>query len=315
MKLILDLDTGIDDALALTYALGHPEAEVIGVTTTFGNVTIEQATSNTLNLLSLLNSQHIPVFEGAAFPWGATEYQTTDDLHRVHGFNGVGNVKLPESKETRNTESAVDFFLRAAKTYGNDLTIVTAGPLTNLAEAIKKDTEAISKVGHIVMMAGALTVPGNLTPFAEANILNDPLAAKFVFNSGVPFTMVGLDVTLQTMITQRDIEQWSNIPTKAAQAIAEMTSYYYTNEYSEKEFGGALHDPLAVEVALNPAILTQVLPINLTVETAGPSVGRTIGELTALNNPVKMATVGLSVDSLAFLERFLAVTSQVLSNN
>lgn len=315
MKLILDLDTGIDDALALTYALGHPEAEVIGVTTTFGNVTIEQATSNTLNLLSLLNSQHIPVFEGAAFPWGATEYQTTDDLHRVHGFNGVGNVKLPESKETRNTESAVDFFLRAAKTYGNDLTIVTAGPLTNLAEAIKKDNEAISKVGHIVMMAGALTVPGNLTPFAEANILNDPLAAKFVFNSGVPFTMVGLDVTLQTMITQRDIEQWSNIPTKAAQAIAEMTSYYYTNEYSEKEFGGALHDPLAVEVALNPAILTQVLPINLTVEAAGPSVGRTIGELTALNNPVKMATVGLSVDSLAFLERFLAVTSQVLSNN
>ncbi len=315
MKLILDLDTGIDDALALTYALGHPEAEVIGVTTTFGNVTIEQAISNTLNLLSLLNSQHIPVFEGAAFPWGVTEYQTTDDLHRVHGFNGVGNVKLPESKGIRNTESAVDFFLRAAKTYGNDLTIVTAGPLTNLAEAIKKDTEAISKVGHIVMMAGALTVPGNLTPFAEANILNDPLAAKFVFNSGVPFTMVGLDVTLQTMITQRDIEQWSNIPTKAAQAIAEMTSYYYTNEYSEKEFGGALHDPLAVEVALNPAILTQVLPINLTVETAGPSVGRTIGELTALNNPVKMATVGLSVDSLAFLERFLAVTSQVLSNN
>lgn len=315
MKLILDLDTGIDDALALTYALGHPDAELVGVTTTFGNVTIDQATSNTLDLLSLLAQEHIPVFEGAAFPWGSTAYQTTDDLHRVHGFNGIGNVILPKSRQTKEEESAVEFFLRAAETYGNELTIVTAGPLTNLAEAIKKDAKAMNKVGQIVMMAGALTIPGNLSPFAEANILNDPLAAKFVFTSGVPFTIVGLDVTLQTMITQKDLEQWSKIPTKAAQAITEMTAYYYTNEYSGKEFGGALHDPLAVEAALNPAILTQVLSINLTVETEGPSVGRTIGELAGLNSSVKTARVGLSVDSDNFLKRFFEITSQVLSEN
>lgn len=315
MKLILDVDTGIDDALALTYALGHPEAELVGVTTTFGNVRIDQATSNTLDLLSLLSQDYIPVYEGAAFPFGSTDYQTTDNLHRVHGFNGVGNVKLPKSKQTKETESAVDFLLRAADTYGNELTIVTAGPLTNLAEAIKKDANTMNKVGQIVMMAGALTIPGNLSPFAEANILNDPLAAKFVFTSGMPFIMVGLDVTLQTMITQKDIEQWTKLPTKAARAVTEMTTYYYTNEYSGKEFGGALHDPLAVEVALNPAILTQVLPINLTVETEGASVGRTIGELTRLNNSVKTARVGLSVDSTSFLKRFFEITSQVLSEN
>ncbi|MGG5316657.1 nucleoside hydrolase [Enterococcus sp. AZ072] len=315
MKLILDLDTGIDDALALTYALGHPEAEVIGVTTTFGNVILEQATANTLDLLSLLKQEDTPVFEGAAFPWGTADYQTTDDLHRVHGFNGIGNVSLLKSKRISESESAVDFFLRAAETYGNELTIVTAGPLTNLAEAIKKDAEVMNKVGRIVMMAGALTIPGNLSPFAEANIYNDPLAAEFVFTSGVSFTMVGLDVTLQTMITQKDMEQWTTIQTETAQAITEMTTYYYTNEYGEGEFGGALHDPLAVEVALNPEILTETLAINLTVETAGPSIGRTIGELARLNQPLKTAVVGLSVDSPQFLERFFTVTSQILANN
>ncbi|MBO1306583.1 nucleoside hydrolase [Enterococcus sp. 669A] len=314
MKLILDLDTGIDDALALTYALGQPEAELIGVTTTFGNVTIDKAVKNTLDLLALLNREDVPVFRGSVFPWGSNSYQTTDDLHRVHGLNGIGNVVLLESSKAVQSQSAVDFLIESAENFGEDLTIVTAGPLTNLAEAIKKNSTAMSKVGRIVMMAGALTIPGNLSPFAEANVLNDPLAAKFVLESGISFTMIGLDVTLQTMIDQKDIKQWQTIPTNAAKAITEMTTYYYTNEYSGEEFGGALHDPLAVAAAIDPAILTQVLPINLTVETTGPSIGRTIGDLTGLNNPIKSAAVGLAVDSTAFLEDFFTITNNFLMN-
>ncbi|MGM0212507.1 nucleoside hydrolase [Enterococcus sp. AZ109] len=314
MKLILDLDTGIDDALALTYALGQPDVDLIGVTTTFGNVTIDQAIKNTLNLLSLLKREEVPVFKGSSFPWGTSDYHTTEDLHRVHGVNGIGNVELPESSKEVQQQAAIDFILQSAEVFGEELIIVTAGPLTNLAEAIKKNPTAMKKVGKIVMMAGALTIPGNLSLFAEANVLNDPLAAKFVLESNISFTMIGLDVTLQTMIDYQDIKQWQAIPTKAAKAITEMTTYYYTNEYSGEEFGGALHDPLAVAAAIQPALLTQVLPINLTVETEEPSIGRTIGDMNRLNNSVKNAVVGLAIDSNAFLDDFFTITNRILMN-
>lgn len=313
MKMILDLDTGIDDALALTYALGLTDTALIGVTTVFGNVTIDKAVKNTLNILELLGREDIPVFEGAASPAAADSYQTSALLHQVHGKNGIGNVELGEPKNKKSKTSAVEFIINSAQKFAEDLTLVATGPLTNLAEAIKKDPDAVRKIGKIVIMGGALTVPGNTSIFAEANIHNDPDAAKYVFESGIPLILVGLDVTLKTMITKADIVPWTSLDTKAGQAITALTTYYYKNEYRDSNIGGAMHDPLAVEVAVNPDIVTNAIPVNLTVETDGASAGRTIGSLDRLNQKDKNTLVCVDVDSETFINKFTKTMHAVLS--
>lgn len=311
-KLIMDLDTGIDDALAIAFALRYEEVVIIGVTTSFGNVTLENATKNSINLLDLLNHRDIPVFEGAACPWGTTTYEPAPHLYHIHGDNGIGNVVLGEIKRLPNEQSAVDFIIESAKKYGEHLILYTAGPMTNLAEAIKEDKEAIRNISKIVSMASALTVPGNVNPFAEANIHRDPKAAKYVFESDVEMILVGLDVTLKTMIKGSDISSWHSIKTKASEAITELATYYYTNEFDDEEIGGAMHDPLAIEVALNPSIVTEAVKVNLTVETEGIAAGRTIGNLDLLKREFKNMTVCLDVDSDTFTKRFIDKVAQVL---
>ncbi|GCF94371.1 ribosylpyrimidine nucleosidase [Enterococcus florum] len=310
-KIILDLDTGIDDALALAYVLGQ-EAELIGVTTTFGNVLVERATENTLDLLDLFGNETIPVFEGAAHPWGATKYRLSDLVLRVHGQNGLGNVALPRSKRKKELQTGSQFLIEAAKQYGQDLILVATGPMTNLAEAIQLEKAAIETIGRIVIMGGALTVPGNSTKFAEANIYNDPLAANYVLESGIPVTIVGLDVTLKTLISGAPIRAWKQSETFAGKVMAQMAEYYYTNEYENQDIGGAMHDPLAAAIALDPALATHLLPINLTVETAGVSAGRMIGTLPGLLETEKNAQVCLDIDSDTFISRFVQTVDQVI---
>lgn len=157
MKILLDLDTGIDDALALTYAIGLPDVELLGVTTTFGNVTVETAVKNTINILGLLGKSDIPVFEGAPHAWKADSYEPDEILHRIHGRNGIANVDLGEAKRQKADGNAVDFIIETAEKYGGQLTLITTGPMTNLANAIKKNRKAIEKIGKIVSMGGALT--------------------------------------------------------------------------------------------------------------------------------------------------------------
>ncbi|MGL4695523.1 nucleoside hydrolase [Enterococcus larvae] len=312
MKMILDLDTGIDDALAVAYALGHEEIELLGITTSFGNVTVDKAVKNSIDILDLFGQNDIPVFKGSDFPWGMDSYAPSENIQHIHGENGLGNIDLGVSSRRESSISAVDFMTQAAHEYGNLLTVVTTGPLTNLAEAIKKDRTAIEKIGKIVVMGGALTVPGNVTSFAEANIFNDAHAAKFVLESDIPLVIVGLDITLKMMLTGKDIQTWQSLSTKAAQAVTAFTTYYYQNEYDHSEFGGALHDPLAVEVAVNPEIVTDYLPINLTVETKGASTGRTIAALPRLNDTEKSAQIGLDVKGQDFVQRFTETVYRLL---
>ena len=182
--------------------------------------------------------------------------------------------------------TAVDFLIEAANKYGEDLTLVTTAPLTNLADAIKKDKKAIEKIGKIVTMGGALTVEGNVTRFAEANIQKDPDAAKFIFESG-----------------------------KAAKALTDMSVYYYKNELDDEEIGGAMHDPLAVDVAIHPDVIKYMLPINLTVDTQGETKGRIIGDTDLLNVEKKNCFVCLDVDSEAFIKRFTQKIERLIASN
>lgn len=312
-KLILDVDTGIDDAFAILYALAQSQqAELIGITTSFGNVQVKQATQNTLQILELFQAE-IPVYIGADRPLGATAYRVPSSFERVHGKNGIGEYRLDTPKTNPQTLNASEFLIHAARTYQEELIIVTLGPLTNLATAIKNAPEVMQNVGKVVCMAGAITLPGNITPFAEVNVYNDPMAAKLVFEQ-IDTTLVGLDVTLQTMITQTELQRF-DINEKTGAFLAHIATYYYQNEYESQEYGGALHDPLAVAIALDESLATETFAMNLTVDTGGIEIGRMTGNLAELRSTHKRTTVCLGIQADKFVERFMSSLLEFSAHN
>ena len=190
-KLILDLDTGVDDALAIAYALGSPEVELIGITGTYGNVLLEQGVRNALAITELLGHPEVKVYKGIPHSEATDGFEVLEISKFIHGNNGIGDVDIPDSTREAETEPAVDFIIDAVKTYGKDLVYVPTGPMTNIAAAIRKAPEIKDEIGRIVLMGGALTVCGNVNCCVEANISQDPDAADYLFRSGAPATMVG----------------------------------------------------------------------------------------------------------------------------
>lgn len=175
-KLILDLDMGVDDAMALAYAIASPEVELVGITTCFGNVRVEQSAHNCLAVLDLLGRPEVPVYLGADRPMKATEpYTPPASTTLIHGKNGIGGASVPASPyepvgaTSADGNAAVDYLIDAARTYGPDLVYVATGPLTNLALALERDAAEMMSIGRVVVMGGALTVPGNVSAGAEAN--------------------------------------------------------------------------------------------------------------------------------------------------
>lgn len=303
-KMILDLDTGIDDALAIAYAVASPEVELIGITTTYGNVTVETAARNTLAVLEALGADDVPVHLGRAHSRTTTSFAPTEHAARIHGRNGLGEAAFPEPAGRPTDRDAVDVIIEAAHEPGEDLLYVPTGPSTNIAAALEKDPSIKDLMGPVTMMGGALTVEGNISPFTEANVSQDPEATDLLMRSGAPVVMVGLDVTHQTLLTKAETSAWREAGTDAGRLFAEMTDYYIDFESEAVGIPGcALHDPLAVAVAIDPSLVT-LLPINLQVDLEGPSRGRTIGRLDGLSDPVKSARVAVEVDSERFLAEF-----------
>lgn len=305
-KLILDLDTGVDDALAIAYALGSPEAELIGITGTYGNVLLDQGVRNALAITDLLGHPEVRVYKGLPHSSTTDSFEVLEISRFIHGANGIGDVAIPDSNREPESESAVDFIIDAVKTYGKELVYVPTGPMTNIAAALRKAPEIKDEIGRIVLMGGALTVCGNVNAWEEANISQDPDAADYLFRSGAPATMIGLDVTLQTLLTYRETRQWRDLGTKAGAFLADMTDFYIkAYETTSRHLGGCgLHDPLAVGVAVDPT-LVDTLPMNLKVDVDGPTRGRTIGDNTRLNDPVKTMKAAVGVDVPRFLHEFM----------
>lgn len=314
-KMILDLDTGVDDTLAIAYALGSPEVELIGITGTYGNVLMEQGVRNALAITEMLGHPEVKVYKGLPHALKKDGFEVLPISAFIHGDNGIGDVEIPDPTREAETDSAVDFIIDAAKTYGEDLLIVPTGPQTNIAAAIEKAPEIVNMVGREVLMGGALTVPGNVTAWMEANISQDPDAANYVFRSGIPATMVGLDVTLQTLLTYKDTEVWREIGTNAAGKISDITDYYIKayETTAPTLHGCGLHDPLAVGVAVDPT-LVDTLAINMKVDVEGPTRGRTIGDTDRLNDPVKTMEVAVGVDVPRFLQEFMTRIGNVVKD-
>ena len=242
-KLILDLDTGIDDALAIAYALGSPEAELIGITATYGNVLMDRSVRNSLAVLDILGASSVPVHPGLPHSSTTEDFSVQEISAFIHGRNGVGEVDIAPSPRSAEATGAVDFIIEASHRYGDELVYIPTGPLTNLAAALEKDPGLAGRL-RVVLMGGALTVSGNVSPWAEANISQDPDAADAVFRSGIDATMIGLDVTLQTLLTYEQTRRWRELGTPAGAFLADMTDYYIkAYETTAPGLGGCgLHD-------------------------------------------------------------------------
>ena len=311
-KMILDLDTGVDDALAIAYALADPEVDLIGIVSSYGNNLLDVCAENSLKLLELLGHTDIPVFKGLPHSSTTDHFDVMQVSKDIHGNNGIGEVQLPAPSRIVEEESGVDFYIDAAHKYGKDLIIIPTGPMTNLAAALKKDPEIAHLIGNVTFMGGALTVEGNVTPVAEANINQDPKAANEVLTSDLPLTMVGLDVTLRTLLTKKETQQWRDLGTKAGKAYADITDFYidaYYNLDIDKN-GCAIHDPLAVGVGIDPSFVTTLSLFVKCVYEEGPYYARIIGDNSKLNDPNPNVKVAINVDK----ERYLKVFMDHLTN-
>lgn len=316
-KMILDLDTGVDDALAIAYALADPEVDLIGIVSSYGNNLLDVCAENSLKLLELLGHTDIPVFKGLPHSCTTEHFDVMQVSEDIHGDNGIGDVELPAPSRALEEQSGVDFYIEAAHKYGKDLIIIPTGPMTNLAAALKKDPEIADLIGNVTFMGGALTVEGNVTPVAEANINQDPKAADEVMKSNLPLTMVGLDVTLRTLLTKNETKQWRELGTASGKAFADITDFYidaYYNLDIDKR-GCALHDPLAVGVGIDPSFVSTISLFMKVVYQEGPYYGRTIGDNAKLNDPNPNVKVAVNVDKERYLKAFMDHLNKLFKEN
>lgn len=258
-KVIFDTDPGVDDAMALYYALAHPDLNVVGITTTFGNVDVEQAATNAL-YLSALAGRQIPVTVGMAQPLVKNAEPPPDF---IHGADGLGN--LPHRLATAGTldpRSSAQFIVDMARQFPGELTLVAVGPLGNLATSLQLAPDLPTLVREVVLMGGAVLESGNVSPVAEANIWNDPHAADAVFTAGWPLTMVGLDVTHQVILPlslfRQIAEHHQHIATDTLyHAVAFYSGFYSAYDAAVGQITGCYgHDVLAFVVLTHPELFT-----------------------------------------------------------
>ncbi len=232
----------------------------------------------------------------------------------VHHANGIGGAVLPDSpRQPEAPGSAVDFIIAAARECGPDLTIVPTGAMTTMATVFRNAPDLKDSGINVTLMGGSLTLPGNVSPAAEANISQDPEAADYLFKCGARTTMIGLDVTHQTALTREKAHEWAALGTPAGDFLVTMTDYYidfYVKNQPEIH-GCGLHDPLAVAAALDPSLVT-TFGFNLQVDLEGPFRGRTIGDRSRVQDPDKHTQVALGVNVPAFLDRFMQRVTAVV---
>jgi len=270
MKMIIDTDPGVDDAMAIFFAARCDEIELIGLTTVFGNVTVEIATRNALRLTEMAGLS-VPVAQGAGQPLVLPPFAPSAN---VHGAEGFGDVPAEEPQGKPVSEDAADFMARLARENPGQITICAIGPMTNIAEAMRRDPSFAGNVAQIVLMGGAVHVPGNITPHAEANTYHDPHALAEVLASDAKVTIVGLDVTMQVLCDAADFANLAK--TSPGQGgFLQQASYFYLKFYEGFGVSGCgLHDPAAVIACIRPDLF-EVRPTAIDVVLSGAAAGQT----------------------------------------
>ncbi|NES65791.1 MAG: nucleoside hydrolase [Okeania sp. SIO2D1] len=275
--IIIDTDGGVDDALAIIMALNCDRFDLKAVTVLAGNIDVHQAANNVLRVIDIVQPEHPPlVAKGCEKPllrppFNAAGIHGADGLGELHRFkNADGTDRYPQLTVQPSSENAIEVLLKAAEEYGKDLTIVALGPLTNIATALQTNRNTMQKVERIIIMGGAVTVPGNISAAAEFNFFVVPDAAQIVMESGIPLTLVGLDVAMKAPLSRQAVEEYAKQhPSVVSQFIADCTEIYMAFYRDNEGFYGCyLHDPLAVGVAIDQSLVSTE-SVYMVVETEG----------------------------------------------
>lgn len=315
---ILDMDPGVDDAMAMLLALRSPELAIKAITVVSGNIRLELCVRNVLRVLDILeiDDDKAPIVAaGAKRP----VKKEPINVPSIHGCDGLGELdrfhladgskRYPDPKKEASSTPAVDVILDLVDRFAKDITIIATGPLTNIAQAIMMDREIMRKAGSLVVMCGAFKTPGNITPVAEFNAYADPDAVQIVLDSGMhPLVIVGLDVTHKARLHRYYLyEKVRSSDTRIAQFVQDCTGFYMDFHKENEGFDGCyLHDPLAVGVAIRPD-LVKTQDMRVQVETcAGITNGMTVADFRPGPAPLDEpnASVCLDVNADGFLKLF-----------
>ena len=266
-KVIVDTDTGVDDAMGCALALRSPELDVVAFTSVFGNVSVELTTENTAYLMEVFGREDIPLAKGAGRALvGEPNYSPF-----VHGDDGVGNAGFEKAQRVKPVQqSAAELTVELARAHPGEITYLALGPLTNLALALAIDPDLPKYLPRVVWMGGAVLVPGNVTPVAEADAWHDPESAQMVLQQfGWDVDMVGLDVTDDTLLEEADLNRLK-AGSPQSRYIAAMMPFYMNFYYAKLgKYACAAHSALTVAVVADPDIITSSVSLPVQVELSG----------------------------------------------
>ncbi|HXT35657.1 MAG TPA: nucleoside hydrolase [Chloroflexota bacterium] len=298
VPIILDCDPGHDDAVALLLSAGSPAIDLRLVTVVAGNQTLDRTLRNALGVLTVAGATHIPVAAGADRPLVRPRIVAGN----IHGESGLDGPVMPEPTIQPSSRHAVDLIIEIIQGSPGAITVVPTGPLTNIALALRMAPAIAFQIKEIVLMGGSIGL-GNTTPAAEFNIHADPEAAAIVFGSGVPLTMIGLDVTYQTQATSERRARIDALGTPLAALVGGWLDFF-GSRYREV-FGLAgppLHDPCAVAQVIHPGIVrTQPMAVEIDI-SHGPSYGRTVCDQRAITGRPVNTQVGVAIDVDGFYD-------------
>jgi pyrimidine-specific ribonucleoside hydrolase len=299
IPLVIDTDPGIDDALAVLLALASPEVDLRLVTTVHGNVALAQTTENALRVLHLAGRADVPVAAGAA---ESLVHVQAERAGHVHGAAGLGGVELPPSAAAADPRPAVVALAELLTTSSEPVTVAAIGPLTNIALLLRVFPDAAARIGRLVVMGGSAGRGGNVTAAAEFNVWADPEAAQAVFASSLPTVMVGLDVTLPTVLSEEGIARFGAAGPIGAQAAAILRQYLDHARTAYGTAGVVVHDALALTEAIAPGTLGTVRR-DVVVDTGlGAGRGQTLVDRRRVSAAPTAVDVAETVDSAAAVE-------------
>ena len=311
-RVILDTDTGVDDALAILLAMRSPELSVEAITGVCGNTPLDHCIRNIHITLNVLDGEVAPVVSRGEVRPLVRELAFAGDIHGIDGLGEVtrlvhadGGRIYPEPARRASPVHAVDLILESAHRYSDELTLIAVGPLTNVARAVMKDPDRMRGLREIIIMGGAFETHGNVSPVAEFNIHADPHAAQIVCDSGIPLVFVPLDVTRQALLDAELIYRYAEQGGARATFVRDCTARYVAFHRRKRGVNGCfLHDPLAVAVAIREDLVTLV-PARVDVETSGDlTTGMTVADLRSQSGSEPNARVCTALDVREFLSLF-----------
>jgi len=315
-QVIIDTDPGIDDAQAIAYAIAHPDIELLGLSTVFGNASVDITTRNALQLMEIFGTPNIPVAKGEAMPFSKTPLPAPDF---VHGKDGMGNIDLDAPNIAAIDTSAAKFIVDQARKHPGKINVIAIGPLSNIARALELEPKLPSLLKQLIVMGGCVNEPGNCSPVAEANFINDPHAADLVCQHDWPLKVIGLDVTHKAILTDEHLSRIRSSNKKVGEFLWQSSRYYIDfymslgalKDKADIVRGCAMHDASAVvALVLDSAFTYAQGPARVASE--GVAEGQLIFDSRKRDYPVDYwanlpdIAVAMDIDAQAVMHEFEA---------